>query len=597
MEQIVNLDNARMLDNYRKILDEKKKGDEKTLSELRNSARRRVLDGASIKSMSDVSILLKFLAPIRYTYTDVYEQEKTILIPLLLGTLNITDSPKSRSDLVNELTKIEIELAKEVSPILGIDESAFPVIDQFINRYALDFDNARLIDLETGKGMGVEGFKLLHADKKIQEGKKEITMPEYLLKHSLLRCVEGYTNDPQLPIPLVISSNPMKTTYTYNNWKGFKSEVTEALPFDSPDKHCQCILNHIFNYAVNQNKAQYETLLGWMAHMVQRPWEKPGWAVLFGGREGCGKDVIARTLGKMLHPSHWIEIGHNEFVLPKETGWREGRLLTNITEFSGLTERNKPHVYQIIESPEARIRDLYRSAFTTKDISRCILTTNKPNSVEAKLDTRRFYIPDFNDEMGVNHEDSQAKKDYKHSYFVNLYNEIGGRSTLTIGEGIIAFYQYLKSYDISKFDITKPNLETQSIDEMIETNENCLDIVINDLMYRGEIPDYGEISIMPPIKFNLYTENVIEGSIINNNYKILFNRTIKEGGVSYPPIGTFSRHFIKALGLPWESSERRNNRQHYKIMKNNSLHYVLPSLTELRNKYFKMHPHKERPPG
>lgn len=596
MEQVVNFDNARMLDNYRKILDEKKKGDEKTVSELRNLARRRVLDGISVKTMSDISGILKLLAPIRYTWPDIYEQEKTIEIPYMLGSLSIADTPKSRSDLVVELSKLEIELAKEINPILGIDEKDLTLIEQFTRRYALDYKNSVVIDLEImGVNVKIEGFKLLHADQKIYEGKKEITMPEHLLKHSLLKCVEGYTNDPQMPAPLIINPTSMKTTYICNNWRGFRKEVTEALPLDNPEKHCAAILDHILTYSVNGHKDHGDTSLNYMAHLVQKPWEKPGWAILYRGNEGCGKDVIARYLGKMLHPNHWIEISDDEFKSDK-TAWRKGRVLVNVTEFNGLDFKSIPRIYPTIEANEARIREMYMDIYTSKSIERFILTTNRENAIPAKLDTRRFFIPEFNDCLGMNHEDDEEMIKFKNNYFDKLYREMGGKDMDRVGEGVIAFYQYLKGRDISKFDIKHPRLLTRTMGDLIEANRSTLDIMIDDIIYTGQIPNYSE-GFEPAIPLNKHSDTIIEGSIVNTNYRYLYERVRRERGHAHPSPGRISSHLVKGLGLPWESDDSKNNRAHYKMLsKNNSLNYIFPPLTVLRDIYFKNHPRRKRPP-
>ena len=593
MEQVVNLDNARMLDNYRKILDEKKKGEEKTVTELRNIARRRASDGISVKTLSDLNSWLKDLAPVRIADPNAYEQEKTIDLPLLLGSLNIKDSLKSRSELLITLSKIETEFAPEVNSILGVSEQDLTIIDQIRKLYALDYSNSVVVDLETGKKTKLEGFKLLHADHKIYEGKKELTIPEYLLKHSLLRCIDGYTNDPQMPVPLIVNPNIFKTTYLFNNWKGFRPEVTNALPFEYPEKYCSKILEQI-RYSVSRNKEHEELSLNYMAHMLQKPWEKPGWAILYKGREGCGKDIIARILGKMMHPSHWVEIADSEFKKQGETAWKIGNLLVNVTDFDGLDKRSIPHIYPIIESDTARIREMYLDTYSSKSIARFILTTNSENAIPAKLDTRRFFIPEFDDSMGQDNELDEQLIQFKDNYWDQLYAEAGGKEMSIVGEGVIAFYQLLMRRDISKFNVKHPRLLTKMMGDLVEANRSSIEIMIDDIVYTGQIPPYGVGLYESSIPFEKYKDTMIEASVIKDNYVKLFERMRRERGNAYPSPGRLSRALIEGLGLPYDGPD--NNKPHLKMVsKTNSLNYIFPPLTVLRDIYFKKHPRRKRP--
>lgn len=592
MEQVVNLDNIRMLDNYKKIIDERKRGDERTITELRNLARRKASDGISVKSLADLNSWLKELAPVRVVDPNAYEQEKTIDIPLLLGSLNIKDSSKSRTEMMATLTKIENEFLPEVNSILGVSEQDLTVVDKIRQLYALDYSNSIVIDLNTGKKIKLEGFKLLHADHPIYDGKKQVTVPEFVLKYSLLRCVEGYTNDPQLPVPLVVNPTIFKTTYIFNNWKGFRPEVTDAPPFEYPEKYCSKILEQI-KYSVSRNKEHEELSLNYMAHMIQKPWEKPGWAILYKGREGCGKDIIARILGKMMHPSHWVEIADSEFKNKRETAWKIGNLLVNVTDFDGLDKHSIPHVYPIIESDTARIREMYVDTYTSKSIARFILTTNSENAIPAKLDTRRFFIPEFDDSMGWDNEADEETQRYKDNYWDELYKEAGGKEMYLVGEGIIAFYQLLMRRDISKFNVKHPRLLTKMMGDLVEANRSSIEIMIDDIIYTEQIPNYGG-GFEPATIINRNSNTIIEASIVKDNYVRLYERMRKERGNAFPSPGRLSRALIEGLGLPYDGPD--NNKPHLKMMsRTNSLNYVFPPLTVLRDIYFKKHPRRKRP--
>jgi hypothetical protein len=47
-------------------------------------------------------------------------------------------------------------------------------------------------------------------------------------------------------------------------------------------------------------------LKSWFAHMIQRPEEKPGVAVVLIGGEGTGKDAVGRLVGSLMKPYYVV---------------------------------------------------------------------------------------------------------------------------------------------------------------------------------------------------------------------------------------------------------------------------------------------------
>ena len=53
------------------------------------------------------------------------------------------------------------------------------------------------------------------------------------------------------------------------------------------------------NSICDGNKALYQYLIRFLAHMVQRPEEKPGVMIIFLGRQGTGKGMFFQLLSKL----------------------------------------------------------------------------------------------------------------------------------------------------------------------------------------------------------------------------------------------------------------------------------------------------------
>jgi hypothetical protein len=86
----------------------------------------------------------------------------------------------------------------------------------------------------------------------------------------------------------------------YNLWRGFSVQP-------DPGKSCEKFLAHIRDNICSGNSEHFLWVIGFLAHMVQKPEEKPGMSLVLRGAEGVGKGFFANTIGKLcLH--HFVVI-------------------------------------------------------------------------------------------------------------------------------------------------------------------------------------------------------------------------------------------------------------------------------------------------
>ena len=81
---------------------------------------------------------------------------------------------------------------------------------------------------------------------------------------------------------------------SYNLWQRWGVEPEQG--------DWSIIRDHIIDVISDGDKDKADFILDWCAHMVQRPWEKPGVALVLKGRKGTGKtlltDMLARVIGR-----------------------------------------------------------------------------------------------------------------------------------------------------------------------------------------------------------------------------------------------------------------------------------------------------------
>jgi len=57
---------------------------------------------------------------------------------------------------------------------------------------------------------------------------------------------------------------------------------------------CSIIEDHILHVVAGGDQKKADFILDWCAHMVQRPWEKPGVALVLRGKKGTGKTLLTQ---------------------------------------------------------------------------------------------------------------------------------------------------------------------------------------------------------------------------------------------------------------------------------------------------------------
>ena len=79
---------------------------------------------------------------------------------------------------------------------------------------------------------------------------------------------------------------------TFNLWREFCCCATgRGLPFDA---------GFILSIICSGNQEHYNWLIAYYAHMFQKPWEKPGSAIILKGIKRIGKSFFGRKIGELI---------------------------------------------------------------------------------------------------------------------------------------------------------------------------------------------------------------------------------------------------------------------------------------------------------
>ncbi|TIV98213.1 MAG: hypothetical protein E5V74_18040, partial [Mesorhizobium sp.] len=214
----------------------------------------------------------------------------------------------------------------------------------------------------------------------------------------------------------------------YNHWRGFSVE---------PDSEASCklILWHLKHIICCNNEEAYRYALGWFAHMVQKPEEKPGVAMVLRGKKRIGKDTIADYIGG-LFPHHHVKIANQDQLTGKFNAHMEKCLLLHVEEGFWAGSKNAEGVLKhLITSPDLFIEPKGLNGYTIDSVLRLFMSSNEKWVVPATADEGRYFVLDV----------SEAKRS-NHTYFAAIHHEMrnGGRAALL---------HYLLNYDLSGFNV------------------------------------------------------------------------------------------------------------------------------------------------
>lgn len=218
----------------------------------------------------------------------------------------------------------------------------------------------------------------------------------------------------------------------YNHWQGFSVEPSDAT---DPSRGCKLFLKHLFEVVCDCNEEYYRYQLGWMAHMIQRPEEKPGVAVVYRGQKRIGKDTVFDYLGK-LFVNHHVTVANQDHMVGKFNQHQEKCLLLHVQEgFWAGNKQAEGALKYLITSTQVTIEPKGVNAFQVPSVLRLFISSNERWVVPATEDEARYFV------LNVN-----SKRRNDHAYFGALRDEMEG-------DGPSNLLAYLQQYDLTGFEV------------------------------------------------------------------------------------------------------------------------------------------------
>lgn len=233
----------------------------------------------------------------------------------------------------------------------------------------------------------------------------------------------------------------------YNSFQGFKSDIVETpktleeqmniINDDYDGNSVKLFTNHLHHIAGNDLNG-FKYLLGYLAHMFQKPEELPLIALIFKSKEGSGKDLMTDILGEILGNSLIYKDSKMENIVGGTfNASLKQKLLVQINEVCGKDGHfNKELLKDLITVKTLKIREMRTDIQEMLNYLRLFLCTNNMNAINLSKDDRRYVM--------FKCGDPKSK-----SYYDKLVTILGNKKALD------SIYSFFMNYDISNFDIKK----------------------------------------------------------------------------------------------------------------------------------------------
>jgi len=218
----------------------------------------------------------------------------------------------------------------------------------------------------------------------------------------------------------------------YNAWRGFSVKPVEC---DPDHKSLDAFLEHALVNVCGGNKEEFHWLMGYFAHMIQKPWEKPLTALVFKGAKGTGKNALLERVGHLLG-THFLVADDDRYLLSNFNAHLESCLFFLLDEASWAGDkRAEGKLKGLITGARHNIERKGQEQYRVDNLTRVAIIGNEKWMVPASQDERRFAV--FNLGNG-------RRKDNKFFEDMRVGMEQGGYSHLL---------RYLLDFDLSGVDV------------------------------------------------------------------------------------------------------------------------------------------------
>ena len=185
-----------------------------------------------------------------------------------------------------------------------------------------------------------------------------------------------------------------------NLWSGLA-----VVPATKPDpRRYATFRDHLLNNVCSGNEQWFKWVFGFFAHIVQKPRERIGTALVLRGLMGSGKSKVGEIMGA-LYPRHYFMVDDPRYVTGQFNAHMASCLLLQADEAVWAGDKAaEGRLKGLITAPIQQIEAKGIDAVRLKNYVRLIMTSNEDWVVPAGKDERRFTVLDVHPRCAQHHD-------------------------------------------------------------------------------------------------------------------------------------------------------------------------------------------------
>jgi hypothetical protein len=247
----------------------------------------------------------------------------------------------------------------------------------------------------------------------------------------------------------------------FNTFTGFNAEEKES--FTKPD----WFINHCKHLAGGDEKSK-DYLINYLAHLVQKPYEKPEVAIILRGEQGAGKDSMIDALSKIIGKKFVHRTSNMQDAFGNFTSSLKDNLIYQFNEVDSKDGfGNNQSIKDIITCEEHQINEKCIRPYPIRNCSRFFFFSNCLTVVDIPPDDRRFVVFKTGEKLSA-------------KYYCEYFDKVNDE------DEIANLYTYLLNVDITKFKPRNDRPKTDNYQIMTEMSIPTLYYFINYEKFLGQ---------------------------------------------------------------------------------------------------------------
>ena len=181
--------------------------------------------------------------------------------------------------------------------------------------------------------------------------------------------------------------NAQKWKRWYNKYRGF--------PYQPIQGDASVFWHHVNHIICADDPDKIAFFTGWLAHLIQKPWQKPSTAIILQGGEGTGKTTFAKAVKRLIGP-HFCSVNTVSRIAGRFNSPVEDALMVYVDELNGYSSKCPRDIMECLKSltgdDDTTVEHKGREQSRSPGFMRLIMSTNEGNPLPITKENRRFWI-------------------------------------------------------------------------------------------------------------------------------------------------------------------------------------------------------------